>query len=50
MSESLGRKTVKGVIWSGVERFSTQAVHFLVTLICIQLKHLYYIEEFLREN
>ena len=33
MSESLGRKTVKGVIWSGVERFSTQAVHFLVTLI-----------------
>ena len=33
MPESLGRKTVKGVLWSSVERFSMQGVHFLVTLI-----------------
>ena len=33
MSEGLGQKTVKGVFWSSVERFSMQGVHFLVTLI-----------------
>lgn len=33
MPENLGRKTVKGVLWSSVERFSMQGVHFLVTLI-----------------
>lgn len=33
MSGTLGQKTIKGVFWSSVERFSTQGVHFLVTLI-----------------
>ena len=33
MSESLGQKTIKGVLWSSVERFSMQGVHFLVTLV-----------------
>ena len=37
MPESLGRKTVRGVIWSGVERFSTQFVHFLVTIILARM-------------
>ena len=37
MPESLGHKTVRGVLWSGVERFSTQAVHFLVTLILARI-------------
>ena len=33
MTEGLGQKTIKGVLWSSVERFSTQGVHFLVTLV-----------------
>ena len=33
MSEALGEKTVKGVFWSSIERFSSQIVFFLVTLI-----------------
>ena len=37
MPESLGRKTVRGVIWSGVERFSTQFIHFLVTIILARM-------------
>lgn len=37
MKEELGNKTVKGVFWSSVERFSTQGVHFLVTLILARI-------------
>lgn len=33
MSDSLGQKTIKGIFWSSVERFSMQGVHFLVTMI-----------------
>lgn len=33
MIESLSHKTVKGVFWSSVERFSSQIVFFLVTLV-----------------
>lgn len=33
MPEGLGQKTVKGVLWSSVERFSSQIVFFLVTLV-----------------
>jgi O-antigen/teichoic acid export membrane protein len=33
MTESLGHKTVKGVLWSSIERFSSQIVFFLVTLV-----------------
>lgn len=37
MLGTLGRKTLKGVFWSSVERFSTQGVHFLVTLILARI-------------
>lgn len=37
MTEGLGQKTIKGVFWSSVERFSTQGVHFLVTLILARI-------------
>lgn len=37
MPENLGKKTIKGVLWSGVERFSMQGVHFLVTLILARI-------------
>jgi len=37
MPENLGKKTVKGVMWSSVERFSMQGVHFLVTLILARM-------------
>lgn len=37
MSESLGQKTIEGILWSSVERFSTQGVHFLVTLILARI-------------
>lgn len=33
MAESLKKRTVAGVVWSSVERFSVQLVHFLVTLL-----------------
>ena len=33
MPESLKSKTIKGVLWSGIERFSVQGVQFLVLLI-----------------
>jgi len=33
MQEGLGQKTVKGVFWSSIERFSSQIVFFLVTLV-----------------
>ena len=37
MTESLGNKTVKGMLWSSVERFSMHGVHFLVTLVLARL-------------
>ncbi len=37
MPESLKDKTVKGVIWSSVERFSVQGVQFFVTLIIARI-------------
>ena len=37
MPEALGQKTVRGVFWSSVERFSMQGVHFLVTLILARI-------------
>ena len=35
--ESLKNKTVKGVVWSSVERFSVQGVQFLVMLVIARL-------------
>jgi len=35
--QSLKDKTVKGVIWSSVERFSVQGVQFLVMLVIARL-------------
>ena len=37
MPESLKHKTVKGVRWSSVERFSVQGVQFLVMLVIARL-------------
>ena len=37
MAESLKKKTVKGVFWSGVERFSVQGVQFLVMLVIARI-------------
>lgn len=37
MPESLKRKTVHGVLWSGVERLSIQGIHFLVTLVLARI-------------
>ena len=37
MPESLKRKTVHGVLWSSVERFSIQGIHFLVTLVLARI-------------
>ena len=37
MSSSLKSKTIKGVIWSSVERFSVQGVQFLVMLIIARI-------------
>lgn len=37
MSKSLKRKTVSGVIWSGIERFSVQGVQFLIMIIMARL-------------
>lgn len=37
MSDSLKRKAVKGVVWSGVERFSVQGIQFIVLLIMARL-------------
>lgn len=37
MSESLKQKTVKGVLWSSVERFSVQGIQFLVMIIMARL-------------
>lgn len=37
MPESLRNKTVKGVVWSSVERFSVQGVQFLVMLVIARI-------------
>lgn len=37
MSESLRKKTVKGVVWSSFERFSTAGVNFVIGLIIARL-------------
>lgn len=37
MAESLKQKTVKGVVWSGVERLSVQAIQFVVTIIIARI-------------
>ena len=37
MPESLKNKTIKGVLWSAVERFSVQGVQFLVTLVIARI-------------
>lgn len=37
MSKSLKTKTIHGVFWSSVERFSIQGIHFLVTLILARI-------------
>lgn len=37
MSESLKKKTIKGVIWSSLERFSTAGVNFIIGLIIARL-------------
>lgn len=37
MPESLKNKTVKGVVWSSVERFSVQGVQFLVMLVIARI-------------
>ena len=35
--QSLKNKTVKGVVWSSVERFSVQGVHFLVMVVIARI-------------
>ena len=36
MSDSLKSKTVSGVLWSAIERFSLQGVQFIINvLICL---------------
>lgn len=37
MPESLKSKTVHGVLWSGIERFSIQGIHFMVTMVLARL-------------
>lgn len=37
MSESLKSKTVKGVVWSSIERFSTQWIQFVIMIIMARL-------------
>ena len=37
MAESLKNRTFRGVIWSGIERFSVHGVHFLVTLVIARI-------------
>lgn len=37
MSESLKQKVVIGTFWSSVERFSTQGIHFVVTLVLARI-------------
>lgn len=37
MSGTLKKKTIYGVLWSSIERFSIQGVHFLVTLVLARI-------------
>lgn len=37
MSESLKIKTVRGVVWSSVERYSVKFIHFLVTIVLARI-------------
>lgn len=37
MEESLKNKTVKGIVWSSVERFSVQGIQFLVMIVMARL-------------
>jgi Membrane protein involved in the export of O-antigen and teichoic acid len=37
MSESLKNKTIKGVFWSSIERFSVQGIQFIVQIILARL-------------
>lgn len=37
MSDLLKQKTVSGVVWSGIERFSTQGVQFVIEMIMARL-------------
>ena len=37
MAESLKHKTVKGTIWSSVERFSVQGIAFVVMIIMARI-------------
>lgn len=37
MGESLKNKTVKGTIWSSLERFSVQGIHFLVMILMARI-------------
>ena len=37
MSESLKSKTVSGVLWSAIERFSLQGVQFIINILMARL-------------
>ena len=37
MSNTLKKITVKGVLWSSIERFSVQGIQFLVTLVIARI-------------
>ena len=37
MADSLKKKTAKGVVWSAVERFSTQGIQFLFGIVLARL-------------
>ena len=37
MEESLKNKTVKGIVWSSIERFSVQGIQFLVMIVMARL-------------
>lgn len=37
MAESLKNKTIAGIFWSSIERFSIQGIHFLVTLVLARI-------------
>ena len=37
MDEALKKETKKGVMWSAVQRFSTQGIQFLTTLIMARM-------------
>lgn len=37
MSDSLKSKTVSGVLWSAIERFSLQGVQFIINILMARL-------------